>query len=427
MQKSESVKSELYNKEDLIAKALQMNKAELEVRYNNLDIDFIKENPHLVIVQRSENIMFYEYKYGHYTEITLKDMEFKVDEFLEKGMMLNYRTVGKIKDAIARITAKLARTQGKIFRDSDIDRQKYYINMRNGLLDPQTKQLVPHTPSYFSTFQTPFDYDPAAEISKFQDFLDKVSNYDRDTERMIQDMFGYVLCVGGNPKHKIFFLYGETARNGKSTTAKILAGILGKENTSSISLEGLSKQGHEMISLVNSQLNISDETSAKFIESSALISMAAEGDIQINPKYKRDFSYTVKTKFIIPCNDIPRFNNSQGMYHRMIAIPFTYQFPQKDRVDRYDEIIVNAEGSAIVNWAIKGYEKLQERGEFFINEKALEDAHDLRMQGNSVFAFLESCYDFSDTYEEGFSNKDLYGDKRTHDTLATEYNHYCFV
>jgi len=178
------------------------------------------------------------------------------------------------------------------------------------------------------------------------------SKESESTALMIQQMYGYCL-MKGNPMHKVFYLYGDTARNGKSTAAKILCGLIGWGNVSTLSLQQIEGENSSMMtSIIGKQINFSDEISSKFIGSSRLTAVAAEGVIEVNPKYKHSFMYSVKAKFIIACNDLPRFSDFQGMKHRMISIPFRHHLKENERVSRYDEILLEKEGAGILNCAI---------------------------------------------------------------------------
>jgi P4 family phage/plasmid primase-like protien len=383
------------------------SREETNALYNMLDQKFVERYPSIVTYRLGNNIMFYSYEHGVYKEVTDTDIEDLMDSFMFELNLLEHRSSRrKITDTIARVGSLLARTKGRHFKDTDVLHRKMKLNLKNGLLDVDTMTLTEHTSNYFSTVQLPYDYNPEAQAPKFEKFVETVSHSDPSTKDMIQEMFGY--CIGdGNPKHKVFYLYGDTARNGKSTTAKILCGLLGEDNYSTLSLSQLANDNSSsLIKLVGKQLNFSDEISSKYIESSMLTTISAEGIIEINPKYKSPFMYQVKSKFIISCNDLPKFQNGQGMKHRMISIPFTYHIPEAERVDRIDEVLLEEEGSGILNWAIEGMLLLKERKIFTINKKSQEDMFDNTKESNSVYAFMYDSFDFDKKYHNEYDKKD---------------------
>jgi putative DNA primase/helicase len=241
---------------------------------------------------------------------------------------------------------------------------------------------------------------------------------------MVQEMYGYCL-MEGNPRHKIFYLFGDTARNGKSTVAQIICGIIGWKNCSVLSLEQLTgENSHILTALVGKQINFSDETSSKYIESSKLTSIVAEGNIDINPKNKPNFSYKVRSKFIVSCNYIPRFKDEQGMKNRAILIPFNYKLLEKDRIDDFDKILLEKEGAGILNWGIEGLKYLKQNRLFTISEESQEEIYENNIMSNTTLGYLETNYVFKDELEKPFSSRELYGDVGDRDSNPTGYRLY---
>lgn len=413
------------SKSKAFGEALFAGRDEKEAIYNNLDQKFIDEYPSIVLFRRGENQSFYEYKNGVYNIVMEKDMYNYVDAVMYRYLLLDYRTSSKkVKDTVARIASLLSRTEKRHFTDEDLMYKKTFLNLKNGLLDMETYTLHLHTPTYFSTVQVPYEYNPEAKCPEFEQFINTISCGKESTAMMIKQMYGYSIKPG-NPMHKVFYLYGDTARNGKSTTAKILCGLIGWGNVSTLSLQQIASENSSILtSIIGKQINFSDEISSKFIESSRLTAMSAEGVVEINPKYKDSFLYTVKAKFIIACNDLPRFSDYQGMKHRMISIPFRHHLKEGTRITRYDEILLEKEGSGILNWAIEGAKTLKD-GAFIINDDSKEDIQDNVLQSYPVYAFLESLYDFSDEYTEPQDPKDLYGDSPKKETPATGFRLFC--
>jgi putative DNA primase/helicase len=394
-----------------VSLTLMNSKEQKEIIYAQLDKKILDAHPFLIISSRGENNIFFEYSKGVYKEYSEREMYNLVDNDMVINNLLDHRTSKrKVEDTIRRLASLLSRTEGKSFKEEDILKQDWKINLKNGLLNTKNWKLEPHTPEYFSTVQVPFNYEPEAECPEFLEFIKTVSNQDESTALMIHEMFGYSL-LDGNPKHKIFYLYGDIARNGKTTTALILLGLIGRQNASTLSLAQLAgDKSSPLTSLIGKQINFSDEISSKYIDSSRLTSMSAEGIIEIDPKFKSSFLYKIKAKFIVACNDLPQMTDSQGMKHRMIVIPFRYHIPQSERIDRFEEKLLAKEGSGILNWAIESAKVMQTQKEFTINEDSAEEMYENNLQNNTVYAYLEKEFIFEEDREERFYINELYGD-----------------
>ena len=427
----EEAKQRIANKQRARAQsqAIGAGEDEKKEQFAKLDELFLDQyHPHIVLMCRGEYREFYEYRTGVYVAVTKREMEEKVDVLMRAtGLDKERINNRKIKDTVSRISNRLASIPDRVFTEGATS-QKSYINLRNGLLDPATLQLIPHTPAYFSTAQLPFDYDPAAVCPQFEAFVARVSGGDMDNGAMLQEMFGYCL-LNGNPKHKIFCLHGSTARNGKSTTAKILMGLVGQNNCATYSLEQIAADSTSIFTgLVGKHLNFSDEVSSKYVESPRLISLAAEGHITINPKYEAPYHYQVRSKFLIACNDMPRFQNVQGMQARMIVIPFPVQIPEAEREANLDARLIRKEGAGILNWALAGLKRLSDNNSIFTaSEESREIMQENKMGSNSVFAYLADTFEASGAADPlvKHSSEDLYGKPRVTGTDPTQYHAYC--
>jgi len=413
-------------KSNAVSGALMAGREEKEALYNKLDEKFLEENPHIITVARGESVTFFEYRKGLYAQLLDKDMYNYVDSLMAGLYLLDYRTsVRMVKDTVRRIEALLSRTENRHFTEEEIYQQKWFLNLKNGLLDMDTLTLSPHNPSYFSTVQVPYEYQPEATCPEFFKFIETVSCNTDSTAQMIKEMFGYCLS-NGNPKHKVFYLYGDTARNGKSTTAKIICGLIGWGNVSTLSLGQIESENSSILtSIMGKQINFSDEISSKYVESSRLTAMSSEGIVEINPKYKPSFLHVVKTKFLVACNDIPRFKDPQGMKHRMISIPFQHHFKESERIERFDEVLLAKEGSGMLNWAIEGMKAIKETNTFTVNEDSREDVYDNLLQSNPVYAFMDMTYDFDPNFEDKIPMEDLYGSYDPRSATGEGFRLFC--
>jgi len=402
--------------EDIKRNAKKAKTSESKSFFQRIDEHFITDNPHIVVLLREENVEFHEYRKGVFIEVLNTVMEARVAEYIKSKGLLQYNKANHHTEIRKRIQNYLIMMPDKHFFESDTT----YINLRNGLYEIKEHKLLPHNEKIFSTTQLPFDYDKDAKMPLFDQHMELVTQGNKQLQRMIQQMFGYVIGMG-NPRHKMHILYGETARNGKSVTTKILAHLLGAENVSSLSLQGLSgRNPHDSVNIVDKRLNISDEGTSKYIEAPEITSMTSEGTIQVNPKFKASFSYKVTANFIVNTNDLPTFKDGQGMMNRVVIIPFNYQIPEADRVMNFDEKVAENELAAIFNWALKGHDDVMKNG-FFISDKSVAEKNLYDRNNNSVLAFVEDACEID--IEVTTKTSDIYGD--TSFSVPTGYQKYC--
>jgi phage/plasmid-associated DNA primase len=122
---------------------------------------------------------------------------------------------------------------------------------------------------------------------------------------------------------------------------------------------------------------------------------------------------------------MPRFQDAQGMNHRLHVIPFNVQIPQDERIDRYDEVLLAKEGSGILNWAIQGLQLFLLNNKLTVSKQSEEEAEYSKLESDPFRAYLEEYFAFSDDYEDKFYLEDLYGESRTKEDPPTMFRGYC--
>lgn len=392
-------------------------------RFLQFDNQIIEEYPNLCIVARGSYTSFYEYKDGFYQEVSDIKMKSYLDKRLIEDGLFEFRTTTKSVEEIAsRIERLLFNIPGRHFYADNIN-QKHYINVKNGLLDPNTQELLPHTSEYFCTSQCNFDYNPEAKIDKFDKFIRQIMCDNQQNIDLIQEVLGYCL-QGRNTKHKLFYFYGISARNGKSTLALLLKGLLGN-GFSSLSLETLSLDSSPLLEpLVGSVLNFSDEISGKYMDSPRLASVTAEGYININPKYKKSFSHKANCNFIVACNDLPKFADPTGILARTVIIPFNYHVQDKDRIYELERILLEEEGAGILYWMLQGLKRFKDNGNLFSHSDTSDEMYKENERINSpVLDYIESedIFEFTDDQNSFIPTKDLFGTERDNNGFKTGY------
>jgi putative DNA primase/helicase len=109
----------------------------------------------------------------------------------------------------------------------------------NGLLDVESRELIPHSPLYFNMTSVPFDYDPGApQPKRWLAFLKELWPDDKAAIDALGEWFGYVVS-GRLDLHKILLMVGPT-RGGKGAIARVLGSLVGTPNVCGPTLNSLS-------------------------------------------------------------------------------------------------------------------------------------------------------------------------------------------
>jgi putative DNA primase/helicase len=261
-------------------------------------------------------------------------------------------------------------------RRKQINQNSNLINLKNCVLKLPELERKEHSPKYLTTIQLPVNYDPNANCPKFKQFLDEI--LDTKTKKMkIQEMFGYSL-IKDQKYQKAFLLYGDGS-NGKSALLEILENLLGVENTSAVDLQELQESRFMVGRLYGKLSNIAGDIPNKTLKNTNRFKKLTGGDrIKGENKNEDAFFFRNSATLIFSANDMPKVENKQNaFYRRWCLIEFPYKFTEKndqhkDKDKQIVEDIVGEEMSGILNWALKGLNRLQSQGSFTGQRKPSE-------------------------------------------------------
>jgi DNA primase catalytic core len=149
---------------------------------------------------------------------------------------------------------ELIRVRTAVFRD-EIDnnpKNKYIINMKNGLYNIKTGELTAHTEKYISLRQIPVEYNPTANAPKFRKFMSEVVT--PEDAQVLLEFIGYSLIF--DMKHDQAIMLQGAGANGKSILLQFIIALHGEENICSTSLQRLCEDRFALSELYGKPLNV---------------------------------------------------------------------------------------------------------------------------------------------------------------------------
>ncbi len=278
------------------------------------------------------------------------------------------------------------------------------LNLKNGMFNLETLELVSHSADFKSTIQLPVSYSPDAKCSKWFETLKGIFPDDIEKADILQEFFG--LCLTRETKYeKALFVIGEGA-NGKSTILHILQQILGKRNYSSVPLE-LFNNPHYTANFFNRLANISIETNAKSSVYDSLMKAVISGDtISADFKYQNVIQFNPFCKLIFALNSMPRVDDkTDAFYRRLIVVRFNRQFGEEEQNKNLKHEL-ETEMDGIFVWMVEGLKRLRQRGYFELPEGIKQEIGEYRKENNNVMTFIEEECDLNPEAE--ISKQQLY-------------------
>ena len=237
--------------------------------------------------------------------------------------------------------------------------------VKNGLLELcPAPRLIPSTPRFFGFTATDYDYSKAARCPLWQNFLGSLWRKDRGYQRLLQEWFGYCL-LADTSQQKILAIYGPPC-SGKSTIARILRGLIGRDNVACPSIRSLGSDFglwalHKKLVAILPDATLPRPCPA--VEE-CLKLVSGEDAIDIQRKGIASLSGMIlPTRFVIVANEPPALLDRSGALARRLLILHTRTSHVGREDVRLTDRLLN-ELPGILNWSIEGWKRLQERGHF---------------------------------------------------------------
>lgn len=282
-----------------------------------------------------------------------------------------------------------------VYKNLSVFNQEDILNFKEGLLDMSTVEMRSHSSKVFSTTRLPYSYDKDAKCDIWRRTLKEIFEDNEEKIGILQEFFGYCLTRDIR-KEKALLLLGES-RTGKSTILHILRNIVGNQNCSSVPLKFLSHPQYTPL-LIGKLVNIDSDVSAKAQDFEAEFKIITSGEpVSVNQKFVATFDFHPYCKLVMAANEFPRINDhSSAFYKRLILIPCDRVFTDNEQNLRLKDILLN-ELPGILNWAITGAKRLNERGRFPSDESMKQAISDLRSESNPMDTFCEDYIEIDQT------------------------------
>lgn len=281
------------------------------------------------------------------------------------------------------------------------------INMKSGLLNLDTFEIMEHSPKYFTTAQIPCHYPNSKkyEGSKFQQYI--TSTFWEGAEPLIQEVLGVGLLPNPKKMQKCIFLLGEGS-NGKSVFINLIKALHG-DNTSSVALKDIDGNRFTLASMMGFNVNIDADASGVRLEDTTNFKKITAGDtVYLERKGKQGISGILNNVMYVGLNKMPSTSDkSYGFIRRNIIVPFNVEFVEKEELDERrksgkkvvlkdknleNEILKN-EMDIVFNFALEGLKRMIDNEYKFTQSKIVAMKTDeYKQEINSAYAFyVDHC------------------------------------
>lgn len=320
----------------------------------------------------------YQYKDGVYTESssfvrnTIKDM-IMIDSFITQSRIMDcYRLI--IDDT------RIQRDDSQINKDHNL------INFKNGVWDISQNKLLPHDSKYLQTIQIPHEvglYRPFTQTRLYQFF--KLTRLPKEDVKMILRYMAY--CMTLNYGLKTFMVLCGQSNTGKSVLLRFFETLIGKQNTSSLSMHELSMRFYPA-QLYGCLLNSCGDNGSLPLSSIENLKKITGGDpIMHEKKGKTPFFFVPFCKLIFSFNQLPLQleEKSNAFYKRMRIL---YMNNELHLNDTYVNSLCSEESIEEIIPYLLSLLPVEEIPRTAKSNKMVES---LRQDSDSIHAFIAKC------------------------------------
>lgn len=265
---------------------------------------------------------------------------------------------------------------------------------KNGLLHIPTRRLYTSTPQFYSMNGIDVEYDASCEIPHlWLGFLKTLWPDDQESIDTLQEMFGYFMTADTR-QQKIAMLIGPK-RSGKGTIARVLRALIGDKNACSPTLAAFGQNFGKQVLIGKTLAIISDariggKTDTAMV-AETLLSVSGEDSQTIDRKFLTQWNGKLGVRFLILTNELPRIGDVSGaLPSRFITLQLTQSFFGREDQTLFDKMIRELPG--ILNWALEGRDRLNERGYFVTPASSEQITREFEDLGSPEATFLkEKC------------------------------------
>lgn len=252
------------------------------------------------------------------------------------------------------------------FSNEDLDKDDYVLNLQNCVLvfDGEKVTVKDHDADLLLSKISNVEYHPEAKCDRWLQFLDEVMQGDKDKIRYLQKLFG--TCLTGDTRlEKMWFLFGSTTRNGKSTMIECISDILG-DYSKTIRPETLSIKNNpdsrtaspDVAKLAGARLCVCSEIPKRMpLDVGLLKTLSGRDTVTARFLHQDEFQFKPKFKMVCNTNFLPIVSDSTVFKSdRVQIVSFDKHFTEQEQDKTLKDKLSTKEAlSGILNWMIEGW------------------------------------------------------------------------
>lgn len=298
----------------------------------------------------------------------------------------------------------------------DLDSHKELLNLRNGIFNTHTLELIPHNPKYLLSKCANVEFHPDAICPVFMKALGQIMEEDNKKTRYLNKVLSLGL-ISDTREEECYIHYGKSTRNGKSTVLETVGHLLG-DYSSCISPESLASKNKDsrtaspdIAKLKGVRfLRCSEPPKRMILDTALLKTMTGRDSISARQLYEREFEFIPEFALNINTNYLPVITDDTVFSSdRIKVISYNRHFEESEQDKGLKDKLLT-ELSGIFNWLLAGLRMYYSEG-LIPPDSVIEDTKEYRANSDKIYMFWSEMLiedpdsviqakDIFDTYNE---------------------------
>ncbi|EJT7707124.1 hypothetical protein N3S92_004250 [Cronobacter sakazakii] len=323
-------------------------------------------------------------------------------EFAEESLMRRYTGESMVcalgqdgpKVTQSRINGTLAVMRDRLDRMGTINPVSRLVFFRNGALDVDTGELMPHNPENRNSNVLSCDYNPSANCKVWQAWLAEIFQSDLQRVELLQEIIGWTLITDNLGIQKAPIFIG-AQRAGKGTILNVVSTLL-NDAAGAFQLPNLDND-KVLAGMTQRNVVIDYDTASPDKKNSRQIvglfkAITANEPVSVKLLYTQvPFQGALNCKLLLASNSVPTlWDDSTATANRWLPLVFDRSFLGSEDVTLSKRLVEELPG--IAQWALEGLRRLMSNGRFTMPESSLYEMDYMVESGSPVTRFMdEEC------------------------------------
>lgn len=301
------------------------------------------------------------------------------DTFLKNftsRLLKDYVTSKLLRDILELVLARSLDDQKAL----NFEKRKSFASFKNTAVDGDSMEFVPNSPYLY--LLGGFDFEiKKGDCDKTKALFESILG---ENSQFMIEYVGSMFHRTYRPFQYMVIIQGK-AGSGKSYLVELIRNVLGKDMTTSLSLEQISQDKFMTANLLGSYANIKSDLNNDFIPTFEVINNLTGSDsLQVQFKGENSFAFVNHAKLLFTANEAPSIKVNEGIRRRVKILNSKAPKHVVEKNEETDYSKYMEERSAFVYFAMSSYMKAKQIGDMKITEDIKSTTDEWFVKGDVV-------------------------------------------